>query len=403
MKLRALLACLLLAVAPMALGQSGSMSMGLYGGEDSFRPDLSSRDLKVVVRVLKLQPDAEKALLDLYAGYAGTLQTEGAAVKEFVEKEIEKAEIMQNTGYLGPAHTRLAEWRTRSEKIKKTFLDDLKSLLTSEQESRWPIVERELRRMRMAPGGRLCGESIDLVRLTDEIAGAEPGDELAAMLNRYSDELDRALVARQTLLDDKQPEYNEKLKNDPKGAEAIWRDVQRARAAVRDVNDRYVRLIAGQLPADKAARLNQEYFDQSYRPITKPTRTDEYLKDAGELKTLTGGQKSQFEAIKSKYGRDKRALLEKQARAYRDFEMEWKPSDLAKALGEKQEEDNQQHYNGAWLPESNPLVQTRRERLELDQQTRKDLDSMLTDEQKAAIPSRLTPYARFDNWSPWGL
>lgn len=403
MNLRALLACLLLAVAPAALAQNGSMSMGLYGGEDSFRPDLSSRDLKVIVRVLKLQPEAEKALLDLYSGYDGALQSEGAAVKEFVEKEIEKAEIMQDPGLLGPAQKRLGEWRNRSEKIKKTFLEDLKSLLTSEQESRWPIVERELRRMKLISGGHLCGESIDLVRLTDEVLGAEPGDELAAMLNRYSDELDHALVARQALLDDKQPEYTEKLKSDPKAAEGIWREVQRARAAVRDVNDRYVRLIAAQLPTDKAARLNSEYFDQSYRPITKPTRLDDYVKDAGELKTLTGGQKSQLALIKAKYDTDKHALLEKQAKAWRDFEMDWKPSELAKALGEKQDDEYPQHYNGAWLPENNPLIQTRRERLELDQQVRKDLEAMLTDEQKAAIPSRLTPYARFDNWSPWGL
>src|SRR5262249_20355719 len=139
------------------------------------------------------------------------------------------------------------------------------------------------------------------------------------------------------------------------------------------------------------------------RPITKPTRMDEYIKDAGELKTLTAGQKGQFEAIKSKYQTERRALLEKQAKAWRDFEMEWKPSGLRKAGGEKEERDYPQHYNGAWLPENNPLIQTRRERLELDQQVRKDLDAMLTDEQKAAIPSRLTPYARFDNWSPWGL
>ncbi len=77
MKLRVAVAACLLALAPPALGQRSSMSMGLYNDEGSFRPDLSTRDLKVIVRVLNLQPETEKALMDLYAGYDGTLQSEG--------------------------------------------------------------------------------------------------------------------------------------------------------------------------------------------------------------------------------------------------------------------------------------------------------------------------------------
>jgi Skp family chaperone for outer membrane proteins len=404
MTLRTLAACVLLALAPAALAQSGSMSMGLYGGDDSFRPDLSSRDLKVIVRVLHLQPEAEKALMDLYAGYDGSLQNEGAAVKDFVNEHIEKAEIMQNTDLLGPAHAKLAKWRERSEQIKKTFLEDLKSLLTTDQEARWPIVERELRRMKYVGSGKLCGESIDLVRMTEDVLGKEsPPQELADLLNRYSDDLDHAMVARQALLDEKQKDYEEKCKSDPKAAEAIWKDVQHARAAVRDVNDRYVRLIAAQLSPDKAADLSRKYFDQSFRPITKPTRLDDYVKDVGELKTLTPSQESVFKTIKAKYETDRRAVQERQAKAWRDFEMDWKPEGLAQALGEQHDDPQHQRYNGAWLPETHPLIQTRKERLELDQQVRKSLDALLTEEQRTAIPSRLTPYARFDNWSPWGL
>ena len=37
--------------------------------------------------------------------------------------------------------------RVRCVPLKKSFMEDLKSLLTRDQEARWPIVERELRRM----------------------------------------------------------------------------------------------------------------------------------------------------------------------------------------------------------------------------------------------------------------
>jgi hypothetical protein len=404
MTLRVAVAACLLAFAAPALAQSSSMSMGLYSDEGSFRPDLSTRDLKVIVRVLNLHPEAEKALMDLYAGYDGTLQSEGAAVKEFVNDQIEKSEIMQDPDLLSKAHARIGEWNQRSEQIKKTFLADLKSLLTSDQEARWPIVERELRRMKYIGGGRLSGESVDLVRLTDEVLGTEPpSKELADLLNRYSDDLDHAMVSRNALVDEKGKDFGTMTKSDPKGALAIWEEVQRARAAVRDVNDRYVRLIASHLATDKATQLNKLYFDQSYRLITKPTRLEEYLKDAEGLKTLSPGQKAKLADIKSKFATDRQAVLLKEAKAWRDFEMEWKPDSLAEALGERHEDPSRQRYNGAWLPDNNPLTQTRKERLELDQEVRKSLDAMLNEEQRAAIPSRLTPYARYENWSPWGL
>src|SRR5882672_5209093 len=117
----AVAAACLLALASPALAQFSSMSMGLYNDEGSFRPDLSTRDLKVIVRVLNLHPEAEKALMDLYAGYDGSLQSEGAAVKEFVNDQIEKSEIMQDPDLLSKAHSRIAQWNQRSEQIKKTF------------------------------------------------------------------------------------------------------------------------------------------------------------------------------------------------------------------------------------------------------------------------------------------
>jgi hypothetical protein len=114
MKVWIAVAACLLAFASPTLGQHSSMSMGLYNDEGSFRPDLSTRDLKVIVRVLNLHPEAEKALMDLYAGYDGTLQSEGAAVKEFVNDQIEKSEIMQDPDLLNKAHARIGEWNQRS-------------------------------------------------------------------------------------------------------------------------------------------------------------------------------------------------------------------------------------------------------------------------------------------------
>jgi hypothetical protein len=402
-----MLACVagvyLFAGASPVVAQYSSMSMGLYNDETSFRPDLSARDLKLIIRVLVLGEAEQQALNDLYAGYAATLQNEGADVRAFVNGEIERAEIMQDMRLLDKAQKRIADWEKRSEQVKKQFLDDLKSLLTREQEGRWPVVERELRRWRKIGSGRLCGESLDLVRMTEDALGTPPGAELAATLNHYSDDLDRSLVARDAFIGENAKVFTESETSDPQKAKAIWDEGQHFRSVVRDINERYARLISSQLPPDNRAAFEKQLFDQTYRPIVKATKTEEYLKEAAALAGLSGEQRARLDGIQTKYEAERRALLERAARGWRDFEATMKPERLAEALGEKPKDENNQMYNGAWLPESHPLVQYRRARFELDQAMRVSIDAVLTSEQRVSVTAKTVPYAEFQNWTPYGL
>ncbi len=392
---------ILLAFAASAVAQQGTMSMGLYNDGSSFRPDLTSADLKLIERVLGLGEPERLALDELYSGYAATLRNEGDAVRDFVSNEIERAQIMQDVGLLNKARAKVADWDKRSEQIKKTFLDDLKSLLTREEEARWPIVERELRRLKHIGGGRLSGESVDLVKMTEEVLGSPPAGELAELLNRYSEELDHAILARDSFLEAKRKDFSDAIQNDPARAKEIWEESQKVRGALRDINDRYARLIGERLPQDKRAEFQRRFFDRSYPSLVGPTRAQEYLKDAADLSTLTADQKSQIASIKTKYDSDRRALLVKAAQGWRQFEAEEKPESLLLAIGEKARDQRQ--YTGAWLPDTHPLIKYRQERLILDRALRESLDAMLKPDQRSAIPTRDTPYAKFENWSPWGL
>jgi hypothetical protein len=390
-------------IAAVARAQSGSMSMGLYNDESSFRPTLSSADLKVLVRVLGLGKAETQAVEDLHAGYAAALRNEGGEVRDFVSGEIEKAQAMQNVGLLDTARQRVKEWEARSEKLKKAFLDDLKSLLSREEEARWPIVERELRRMKNIGNGRLAGETLDVVRLTEDVLGQPAAGELAEVLHRYSSELDYALVARERFLDENQKSFPDMIKNDLPKAKDLWNEAQRLRGAVRDTNERYARLVAEALPADRRTKFQFRVFEVSFPAIVRPTLAEGYLKDVDEVQSLTAEQRSRISAIRAKFEADRWSLWMKAGPAWKRFEADDKPRELAKALGEWQEDPKHQLYTGAWLPESHPLVKYRQERLALDQALRASLDSVLTAEQREAVPGRATHYARFENWEAWGL
>jgi hypothetical protein len=329
-------------------------------------------------------------------------------VREFVAGEIERAETLQNLGLIDQAQARIAQWNKRSEQIKKTFLDDLKSLLTRDEEARWPIVERELRRVRFASTGILSGENVDLVRLTEDVLGdSGQTTQVHELVNRYSEELDRVIVARKAALDAHKEEYSKTLKSDPDKARSCWEAVTDARLAVQGVNDRYARLLAGEA-GDKKPAYERAYFEKCYPALCRPSRVDEYLKDALELKSLNADQLGRLRALKASYEQRVWAMRQAAAPAWRDFEKQHRAKVLQDALsgtgrnpGEMS--SRHEHYNGAWLPDTHPLNASRRDRLELDRDFRKQIDAVLTPEQRADIPSRLTPFARFENWEPYGI
>lgn len=389
----------LLMFVSAAEAQSGSMTWGFVDA-NSFRPDISARDLKVIIRVLELPAESQKALQDLYDGYAGTLTTEGGTVREFLTAEIEKAEAMNDGTMLTTAQGKMREWSTRSQQIKKSFLEDLKSLLSREEEARWPLAERELRRFKEMGGGRLSGESVDLVRLA-ETHGGEPaaGSELANVLGRYREEIDRALTARKEALGIGEAAYKDAGEDYVKRGVA-WDAVHKARVAVQGVNDRYAKLIAAQLAEEKRAAFGQAYFEESFRAVCKPSRTEEYMKDALAVKTLTPEQRARLTAIQLDYDRRRMVVLRTMADGWRQYEEAARPS-----ADRKQEEGirSGQAYNGAWLGDKHPLVAGRKERFEMDKDVRAKIDAVLTREQREDVPSRLTEYARFEQWDVGAL
>jgi Spy/CpxP family protein refolding chaperone len=400
MRFRILLAAALLFAAP-AFAQFGSMHTSLYSPE--LNPEFSARDLKVMIRVLELTPEAQDALRALYDNYTSTLKREGDRVRELADAEAERAELLNDSSLLEPARKRLSDFSARAIELRKTFLDDLKSLLTREQEANWPILERELRRIKSIPKGRLAGESLDIVRLTEDLIGdTQMPPQVLEILGTYRLEIDRALVARDTLIAAESKSYNAALKDDPEKAKGTYSQIRDRRTAVRDINERYARLIAAELPDDKRTSLEKKIFELSYPMLIRPTRVDEYLKGAAELESLTADQRTQLKGLKARRDADTLAWAKQAAVGWRRMEEEELPGELAKALGQPHDpSEYTQRYNGSWLPEDHPLVQARLQRLELDRALRSQLDQILSAEQRAEVPTRIQGTAKFENWVSW--
>jgi Spy/CpxP family protein refolding chaperone len=397
--LTALLAILLCCV--QATAQLGSIGGPVFRGE--FAPEFSARDLKVIIRVLDLKPDAQQALQALYDNYTDTLRREGDAVKESVAAEIDRAELLNNRALLEPAQKQVEDFRKRAAQLGKTFLEDVKSLLTREQEESWPILQRELRRIKRIGKGRLAGESADIVRLVEDLIGDAPmPPRTLELLNLYRLEIDRALIARDEFLSGDAKDFSELTRSDPTRAAKLFTDAQSLRQAVRDINERFARQIAAELSPEQAAALDAKLFELSYPMLLRDARGDLYLKDALALESITLEQKSQLQALKASRQAERLAWARQAAPGWRDLEDDV-PDYLASAMGAPVHPMDGNQFNGSWLPQNHPLQQARLRRAELDRALRTRIDQILTPDQRAEIPSRLDGYAKFEVWLSGGI
>jgi len=399
-----ILATCLLAAAPAARAQSGSMMISMYNRGDDFIPSLSRRDLDVFTRVLRLRPDERRALDDLYDGHAAALTSKSAAVRRTVGRAIDRSEGMQDRTLLAPAEAELSLWREEAKTLQAAFLEDLKSLLTREQEERWPLLERELRRIRQVSAGRLSGESLDLVELVENLQpSARTIPSVAALTERYSEELDRVLTARAALLE-RASEFNALIVSDPSAAEALFDDAARARVAVRDLNLLYVRLIEAELPRDVALGFHDTVAKSAYRPASSPTRAEGYLVAALALGTLSPDQRAALESIRDADSPRRRAWFDRAATALREDEPGILPTTLAAALGRvtgaQAEAAIGNPDKAPRHPIRAPLLQ---DRYALDAALRDRVDAVLTPDQQAACETDKAGFVTFHYWEPWGL
>ncbi len=397
----AMLAAAVLALCagvPHAAAQS-SIGMG-FGPSGGYKPQLSRRDVGVIAKTLRLS-EAERAALDtLYEGYVGELEVRSVEVKAYVADVSEKAEAMRDLTLIDPARKRLEEWDKETEKIQAQFMEDLKSLLTREQEARWPILERELRRLKRIGSGRLPSESVDLGRLTETVLGdGTPPPGLDEVLEEYAAEVDRAIIARDAAIE-KQKEFGEVVETDLEKAKGMWEDARRARKNLAEVNRRYARRIGEVLGPELGARLDEAFFKASYGVLFETTRTERFITAAGKLMSLEPAQRAEMDEAVAAYTRELNAWRRRAAEAEEALIWETPPRSLAVKMGMIPEAS----WRGESLaPKDHPVNPIRVERYELDKRFRDRVTKILNKAQREEIVDERDGFVSVSDHLPWGL
>lgn len=367
-------------------------------------PPLTRSELRIIDSIIGLAPDQRELTNVLYDEFFDRFQTEAAAVESEVIALIDESLYRADGKAFGRAEELTEQWNERRDDLRESLVSDLRLLLDQQQVELWPKVERELRRNELLPLGRLAGEQIDLIRLVDTYArGWDADAELVALLDRYAERLDRALIARRTILDsDDAAEYPTLLKDEPLRAAEIFEDVRAERVRVRDVNISALVPIVQRLSADDAARLTRAFFRQATDHLVPPSMTEARVRSASSLPTLSDEQRARVLDAISQLEQRKERWTRTFFDAVTDSEESALPPELAWAVA-RANAPNDADAKATFVAEEDNLSNIMSERLEIDRDAWRQISAVLTPQQRADLPRPVQETVRFGSIRPRGL
>ncbi|MCX5690888.1 MAG: hypothetical protein NTV94_14075 [Planctomycetota bacterium] len=387
-----------------------SMSIGVSSPQNAFKPAINAGDISVIARVLSLGEAERDALRALHEGHLSSVKARRDAVQEELQERIERAQI---TGDWEAAQASTQEqemWTGEAKKLCEGFLADLKSLLTREQVDRWPLVERELRRFDRIGAGRFGGESIDVIRLVEDLAPKVWLDQAAAdVLTEYATKVDGLIKARDEAINGEQSgSFHALAKTDKAAAERVWAAARAGRIALRDLNQATAERIAGFLPDTQAFALRRKVMELAYPTLMKPTRTEAFVRAVGDLDSLDAPQREAVQTIVTDYDRRLWDLLKEMASVRREQDAAAKPVELRENAMQTATTADGQEIN--FISSANikanpddPLVKVKLRRLELDRDTKQKLMPILKEAQAEACRQPPAEQLLFGEDEFWGL
>ncbi len=305
------------------------------------------------------------------------------AVDEIAEREDrqdeEEAEKATADDVAAAARTLLAE-RTQ---LKDGFETDLTLLLSDEQAEAWPVVDRQLRRLNTLSKGEFAGERLDLYQLVDQWkSGAAKEQPVADTLDDYELRLDDALGQRNAFLTESEVDtFMAWAEQDHDKSLALISRESDLRRSVRDVNEEFAEMIAGDLDEQEAVSFRQAARKAAYRSVYRKTRQQRLFAQAKAIEGLDPDVLDAVTNLETAYLQELAVANDQLVEATHEYE----PGQKKRMI-----EMMQQFRSGSMQldrPPSNPIMDGHRQRRSLGQRYAEQLKSILTTEQFENLPA----------------
>lgn len=358
-----------------ASGQSVFVSTTSGSGPGG-NSQISRQSLDRYFELLQLDAAQRDMARTLHEGYTEAFQT---AIRERREASTALMRSMEEHGDRTAIQEKMPEitqkYRERTSAIEKSFLGDLKALLSDQQAGHWPAVERLRRRETGLGRGGLAGESVDLTDIVRAMSVNAEG--LSATLQQYELDLDRALQDRAAAMADA-PAFRQGPIDIDSMQELMGRNRELG-LRIRDLNQSYARRIESLLAEGERPQFAREVRRRSFPQVYRTPHTLRLLESAAGLGDLNEDQRRTITADKAAYERELAAVNEAWADAILAAEEE---GDSGAVMGDGQ------MIRMRFGEEPQGLQDARRARRELDERFQDRLLGRLSKEQQARLPKR---------------
>ena len=290
------------------VGHYGGVGISDLKGEGTNRIDVKL--LERYVKTLQLDAAQREAAFTLHSAYEAAGKTIDKRANDVIDSLQEEADATSLQAIKERMPELMNTAREQRDVAARQLLDDLRSLLTKEQEARWPMLERQRRReTKIGPDcgllGGVSGTGIDLLFLIEGLR--LPEAELASVqpeLEAYTVEVDR-IVRQQQQAD---IEMTKQMERDYKTGIFDQDAFNAGRRAVRDrgielrnMNRRYVREVGTKLSDEWRDILEETYQRKAMPVIFKETLTGRGLNAVAKFKDLSAEQRVAITELRTEY------------------------------------------------------------------------------------------------------
>ncbi len=335
-------------VAAIAIAIGASTATAQFGGGfggASYRSSINDNEIDRMIDTLGLDEDQATLVDALYDGFRDTFDQASEDSRQKMRdafQELRDSGDFQSMATTGITFGR--EWKQQSESLEQSFFNDVKTVLTEDQMKLWPQYERDWRRRNSFRGGgqpgSFSGENVDLFEIVENLElDDEARNNVEPVLDAYAIELDPALTNRDRAMTDMTNVSASVLegKTTPEELDSKFKSLQRMRVQVRDLNDRYVQLLASHMAPETGQKLQQEYLQRCFRGIYSPTPADNYFETVRKSGNLNDAQLKAVDAIEQDFHGQTDAINRQLAdlQKKQEVEMQQRMFDRIKAMAQQ--------------------------------------------------------------------
>ncbi len=307
-----------MALAPAASAQFGEAA----GIAEAMTPDYFRRDIVLFQQGLNLD-DVQRDIIDaLYVDYEREFEIGLANMRDRIENMREELQTQDVDRVLRLVFKPIEEWAVEKRGMGTQFMENVKLVLTPEQMAEWPRFERFIFREKNLSKGSLSGESLNLFYIVRDMKLTEQQMSVVqAVLDEYDVELDMALRGRQNaLIGDQRDMLKSFSEQNAAVSLAILQRQIDMKVAVRNVNDRYIEMVADVMPPDRAEEFRQKALERAYPRVYRQTPIQNIFKVARELEDLDSEVQRAVISLEMQYLSDLAPLNERLSDAVRQWE-----------------------------------------------------------------------------------